>query len=51
MGKKLQTGYRVAPTTRADLTRLKKADPITRFAPNISDDPRCAPIKSYRAEL
>ena len=26
----------------------KKADPITRFAPNFSDDPRCAPIKSYR---
>ena len=26
----------------------KNANPITRFALNFSDDPRCAPIKSYR---
>ena len=49
MGTKLQTGYRVAPSTRTDWNPIKKkADPITRFAPNFSDDPRCAPIKSYR---
>ena len=51
MGKKLQTGYRVASTTRTDLTRYKKVDPMIRFVPNFSDDPRCAPIKSYRGRL
>ena len=26
----------------------KKTDPITRFVPNFSNEPRCTPIKSYR---
>ena len=30
------------------LDLIKKANPMTRFVPNFSDDPRCAPIKSYR---
>ena len=30
-GKKLQTGYRVAPTTRTDLTRLTKCRPDNPF--------------------
>ena len=29
----------------------KKADPMTNFVPNFSDDPRCAPIKSYGQAL
>ena len=31
MGKKVGTGYRVAPTTRTDLTRLKKGRPDYPF--------------------
>ena len=33
MGKKLQTGYWVTPTTRTDLTREKKGRPDYPFCP------------------
>ena len=39
---------RVAPTTRPDLTRQKKTDPVRVLASLFKFDPRACPIKSYR---